>query len=72
MNKTFADKIVAGEVTLDAFEDYIEEWHTSNSELPVAQYLGLTESQYRDIAMQNRSPEQIEAEIKTNHMTFFE
>jgi len=37
------------EVLLDSsldINDYIEQWHTSDSELPLSEYLGMTEYEY--------------------------
>lgn len=47
--KTFIDKCVSGETTIDQIDDYIDEWHVSkedNGEL--YEFLGLTEEEYAE------------------------
>lgn len=38
----FKEKYLAGELAFEAIDDYIEEWGNSDSELTLANYLGLT------------------------------
>ena len=43
---TFLDKVRAGTVEPAAIDDFIDAWHESDSELGLAQYLGMTDAQY--------------------------
>lgn len=38
---TFKEKYLAGELSFEAIDDYIEQWGNSESELTLAKYLGL-------------------------------
>ena len=44
--KTFVDKCIDGEAFVENIDDYITEWHESNSKLPIHKYLGLTKYEY--------------------------
>lgn len=44
--KTFKELIINGEATYKDFEDYVDEWHASESTLPLHEYLELTREQY--------------------------
>lgn len=44
--KTFKDLIFDGEATYKDFEDYVNEWHASESTLSLHEYLELTREQY--------------------------
>jgi len=48
MPKSFAELYAHGAVTLDAIDNYVEEWHDSGDDetRPLHEYLGLTHSEY--------------------------
>ena len=43
---TFVDDWKAGIAQPDQIDDYVDRWHTSNSTLSLAAFLGLTSDQY--------------------------
>lgn len=44
---TFIEACVAGEASWRDVHDYVDDWHNSNSELELHEYLGLTELEYK-------------------------
>ena len=42
----FADLLIKGSVSPDSIENYIEDWHKSNSKLRIYEYLGLSQEEY--------------------------
>jgi len=42
----FIQKCLSGEATLDQIDDYIDEWHDSQSNETLASFLGMTEAEY--------------------------
>ena len=42
----FLDMVRVGTVDMTAIDDFIDAWHESDSELALAQYLGMTDKQY--------------------------
>lgn len=57
MNRTFMslyrDEIVNSEMV----DDFIEEWHSTNSQESLADYLGMTMSEYEFFAITGELPE---------------
>jgi len=57
MNRTFMslyrDEIVNSEMV----DDFIEEWHSANSQESLADYLGMTTSEYEFFAITGELPE---------------
>jgi hypothetical protein len=55
MNR-FIDELVSGKVTSDQFQDrfddFVDEWHESNSDLPLHTYLGLSDDEFDVVALQ--------------------
>ncbi|MCT7649114.1 hypothetical protein [Aliarcobacter butzleri] len=43
----YIQKCLNGEVFPDSIDDFIEEWHESNSTLKIFDYLGMTEEEYK-------------------------
>lgn len=43
---SFIEKCVAGEVLLEEIDDFVEKWHSSDSDLPLHKFLGMTKSEY--------------------------
>lgn len=52
--KTFIEKCISGDALLEEIEDYIDEWHNSQYECELHEFLGLTEYEY-DIWFENNS-----------------
>ena len=46
--KTFIDMCVKGTKKLEDIDNFIEEWHNSNSKIDLRKAIGLTKSQYQD------------------------
>ncbi len=48
MNKSFIEKCINGDASLDEIDDYIDAWHDSDSdtELELHEYLGMTWKEY--------------------------
>lgn len=47
--RRFIDELVAGNITIEAFDDYVDEWHDSNSKIPLHTFLGLSSDEYSKI-----------------------
>jgi hypothetical protein len=47
---TFLEEFQAGLVDAESIHDWIEDWHASTSaqDIPLTEYLGMTEQQYSD------------------------
>lgn len=45
--ETFYELYSQGKITEENIGDYIEQWHTGDSELTIYEFLGLTQDQYR-------------------------
>lgn len=43
---TFAEKYLNGEVLLDEIDDFVDEWHESDLDCEIYEYLGLTQEEY--------------------------
>lgn len=43
----FITDCINGDALLSDIDDYIDEWHEGDSELPLNQFLGMTESEYQ-------------------------
>jgi hypothetical protein len=43
----FATQCIQGLVPYEAIDDFIDQWHESNSPLPLIEFLGLTEAEYK-------------------------
>lgn len=43
---TFADRFLAGEVSIDDIDDYIDAWHDGTGPTPLYHYLGLSWDEY--------------------------
>ena len=43
----YMQKCLLGEIFPDSIDDFIEEWHNSDSSLEVYDYLGMTEEDYK-------------------------
>ena len=43
---TFVDSVLAGDRTLDAIDDFIDQWHDGDSDLEIWQFLGMTREEY--------------------------
>lgn len=46
MGKPFLQRVLDREITMDKIHDYIDWWHETESELPLHEFLGMTENQY--------------------------
>ena len=46
MSNNYVEACLAGEALLYEIDDYIETWHTSDSLLPLHEFLGMTEQEY--------------------------
>jgi hypothetical protein len=46
MNKSFIEKCINGDASLDEIDDYIDAWHDSDSDLELHEYLGMTWEEY--------------------------
>ncbi len=48
MNSSFIEKCINGDASLDEIDDYIDEWHDSNSDidLELHEFLGMTWEEY--------------------------
>jgi hypothetical protein len=44
---TFVDDFLAGRVTAEQIDEYVEEWHSSDTGMGLHEYLGLTWDEYR-------------------------
>ena len=44
--KTFMEKCVAGEASVEEVDEYVEYWHTHEIDMPLHEYLGLSPSEY--------------------------
>lgn len=42
----FINDVINADALLDEIDDYIEQWHISDSELTVFEYLGMSEEEY--------------------------
>jgi hypothetical protein len=45
-NQTFISLALHGDVLADEIEDFIEAWHTSDSDLEIHEYLGMSFAEY--------------------------
>ncbi|MCW7469597.1 hypothetical protein [Leptospira kanakyensis] len=45
-SKTFIDLCLAGERFIDEIDDFIDEWHDSESEQSLSEFLGMTKDEY--------------------------
>jgi len=43
---SFVTDLVSGKATMKDVDDYIDHWHSSNSELSLHEYLGMTQLEY--------------------------
>lgn len=52
----FIDELVAGKISedkfSDRFDDFVDEWHESNSALPLHTFLGLSDDEFDRVALQ--------------------
>lgn len=46
MKKTFAELFINDEIEFEKIDDFVDEWHEGDSELPIHEYLGLSEQEY--------------------------
>lgn len=46
MPRTFMDRYLAGEVTVDAIDDCVDAWHHSDTSLVLHEYLGFTREEW--------------------------
>jgi hypothetical protein len=46
MRDTYIDKYLNGEIQMDEIDDFIEQWHESDSEKELHEYLGMTWEEY--------------------------
>ena len=44
--KTFMEKCVGGEASVEEVDEYVEYWHTHEIDMPLHEYLGLSPSEY--------------------------
>lgn len=64
--KTFMDKLVAGEATIDQIDDAIDEWHDSKEDMgSIYEYLGLTEAEYGLFVQNTKNLEIIVESVKS-------
>jgi hypothetical protein len=47
MRRTFMDLAVAGEAWLSEVDEHVDAWHTGDSSLTLADYLGMTDDEYQ-------------------------
>lgn len=43
---TFISQCLAGDATVDEIDSYVENWHSDKTKYKLAQYLGLSDSEY--------------------------
>jgi hypothetical protein len=43
---TFIDACLLGEVDLDGIDDFVQQWHESDSKRSLAEHLGMTDEEY--------------------------
>ena len=66
----FIKKFISGQVKATDIDDYIDQWHNSESSYELHTFLGLSEHEYKDFVVLKKNIEQIRDErIKTE--TFF-
>lgn len=46
-DRTFMDLVLSGEVSSGAIDDFVEAWHSGESNLDLADYLGMSSEEYR-------------------------
>ena len=46
--ETFVDLLKEGKVSVDDIDDFVDQWHESDSNLSLVDFLGLTQSQYSE------------------------
>ncbi len=44
--ESFIARCLQDELLTEEIDDWVEQWHQSDSELPLAEYLGMTEEEY--------------------------
>jgi len=44
--KNFVDQCLAGEALLEDIDNYVDDWHESNTEIELHEFLGMTEKEY--------------------------
>lgn len=49
--KTFLQLCIEGVKTADDFDDFVDEWHTGESKIPLHDYLGLTWKEYSEVVL---------------------
>lgn len=65
----YIQNCVNGVSRVDEIHDYIEQWHESDSNLTLFEYLGMTESEYIDfIADESNLIEIIKSKIISNEL----
>lgn len=42
----FIQKCLAGEAMLDDIDEFVDEWHETDTRLPIYRFLGMTQSEY--------------------------
>lgn len=43
---SFVDDVISADAILDEIDDYLNDWHNSNTDATVYEYLGMTEEEY--------------------------
>ena len=43
---TFIDKCLRGEAAIDEVDDFVDQWHSSESDAGIETFLGMTETEY--------------------------
>ena len=46
MTRTFMDRYLAGELEPEDIDDFVDEWHTGTTTVPLSVYLGMTPEEY--------------------------
>lgn len=65
--KTFVQKCISGEATVEEIDDYIDQWHNGNHSEPLHEFLGMTEEEYNAwVADHKKIYEIIVSAIKKN------
>lgn len=55
MVRSFIDLAVAGQVPVDAIDDYVDKWHRSPGDQSLPEYLGLSPAEYTRWVMNPRA-----------------
>jgi hypothetical protein len=55
-DRSFVERALAGEVTIDEIDDFVDDWHDNPGDLPLYEHLGFTKDEY---ALWLKSPDSL-------------